>query len=1836
MQDLEAIVEAGVDDASQLGTTDGILRSIAKRLSELTSTPVADVYLVEAGTMRCLVSYDGGRFDGDWEGTSVPLARYPCELKAVQTGQIAVMPTLDDPLLGPAARSSLERWGYQSQLAVPLMAAGRVIGIIELSDFVPRTFAEHLDLISGLGQVAARNLESGRLFEQIDRRNRLLNELVELSTFAWRCQDFDTVVRRVAERLVQVVGAANCDIYQDSPEGLRCLVSFDRSGLDERAVGRLLDVQEYPTLTAAFTSGQVMVIGSPDDPQLTDRERDVYRDYGFASEVCLPIVVGDELFGLIDLYDTRERQYTEYLPFLQSLANSLAGAFGSTRLLGDLERRTAILHELVELGAITSQSRDVRETVAAVAERLRKAIGAADCDVFRLDGDVLRCVVSVDERGIDQEATDASTPVDRFPMMQTAIHMMEPAIVKSPDDPRLTDREREIYAEWGYKSELCIPLVADDEVIGLVEVFDERPRDYAEQVDFLKSVGQILAATLKNALLHDDVDVRERLQEALIELGRLAMAGGRLETLLQAVGRTVTAATGATGCQTFRLTDDVLTCLSSWEEGVALSDAVGHTTSLASFPSTKRALDRAEILEINGPDTPGLSDAEARHYRDSPWRSDLAVPLSGEAGVVGMLEIYDRTPRDLGPFRDFLMSVGHIVAGALEADQLLERLERTNRQLTHLVEAGLEFGGTLDPAQLLESVARRLVEAADAAGCDISSIEGDQLRCVTSVENGELDEAYAGTTFPLDKFAMIQQAIAESRPFTTADIAADPDVSDAERAIDLSYGHRSKVELPLITRGTVVGVASIFDNRPRAFGDLDLLQSLAQVAANALANADLYSRLDKSAERMALVNEVSYELSSTLDLDQVLLNTGHRLCAVADMPCCDIYTLDDQRDLTCVVSLVDGEVDMGWQGHRFPLDSWAALTKAVDTRQPVTLENLDDPLLNPGERALMQDYAETAEIIFPLISKDEVIGVLELLETRGPRSFSDDEVATIASVCRVAALAIDNADLVEDLQLRNRENELLYEIAQATTASLDLPAVASAAVEKLGALVPLQRAMLTLRRGDAFELIYATHPDRDEAHPFEPGRLTAFADRLAEDRVLFFRLPEDAEELRSQGLDGLASAAVIALSAGEGLSGILSLGSEMPDAFTAVDRRLLERVATQLALALNNAELYDDIKRMHLGNLKALSSALNAKDYYTLGHAARVAAYMVLLGEELGWKPELLAQVEEAAYLHDIGKIGVSDRVLLKPSTLNPKEWELMRQHPAYSSEIIRPLFPEDLVLGVRHHHERYDGSGYPDGFGGESIPEIARAMCVVDSYDAMSFRRPYRQALTYPECLEELERCSGTQFDPAFVGAFRRVLERMAATREQALAVAVDAASRVDPEVHQRLQRPQDESSPEYRRVVEVLRAVRDEHPPTRFLSTFVRQGKKTVLITDAEEDERLHSRLGDDTFVDEEINQVLAGWSPDQTVLYVDQFGAWISGTAPLRNHDGDIVAAVSADLPAATGETEVEGLRSDVTQTFATMVEGAAARIGRTEVEAITDGLTGLYNHRYFHERLDEELDRCLDRGTHLALLFLDLDDFHAFNERHGHSAGDRALRAVARIVEGSLRHVDVAARYGGEEFAAVLVDAHEEAALEVAERIRNSILGTRFTAGPDSLSVSIGLAVCPADATHKEELIDKADWAMYVAKRRGRNQVIAFSAEHGSVTPEQAAVVTDDVVASLGEVAAARAAYLKRRRAAVSHLALAVGRARGMGGRELRAVAAAAAAACDGSGQKGGRAAEIAALAATYEGMVTGRGYRGQLSEAEALQELGECPAFLFERELLDLFASVLAGRGQAKP
>jgi HD-GYP domain-containing protein (c-di-GMP phosphodiesterase class II) len=204
-----------------------------------------------------------------------------------------------------------------------------------------------------------------------------------------------------------------------------------------------------------------------------------------------------------------------------------------------------------------------------------------------------------------------------------------------------------------------------------------------------------------------------------------------------------------------------------------------------------------------------------------------------------------------------------------------------------------------------------------------------------------------------------------------------------------------------------------------------------------------------------------------------------------------------------------------------------------------------------------------------------------------------------------------------------------------------------------------------------------------------------------------------------------------------------------------------------------------DIQATHGATLEALVAALEARDHETEGHSARVTRYAVAIGETLGLDTDQLGALQRGALLHDIGKIGVRDAILRKPGPLDHTEWAQMRQHPEIGSRMVGGIpFLESALPVVRHHHERFDGSGYPDRLRGDDIPLAARVFTVADSFDAMTSDRPYRDGMPIAVAREEILRCAGVQFDPAVVEAFLAIPEDdLAAIRQHRRHVRSDAA---------------------------------------------------------------------------------------------------------------------------------------------------------------------------------------------------------------------------------------------------------------------------------------------------------------------------------------------------------------------------------------------------------------------------------------------------------------------------
>lgn len=216
--------------------------------------------------------------------------------------------------------------------------------------------------------------------------------------------------------------------------------------------------------------------------------------------------------------------------------------------------------------------------------------------------------------------------------------------------------------------------------------------------------------------------------------------------------------------------------------------------------------------------------------------------------------------------------------------------------------------------------------------------------------------------------------------------------------------------------------------------------------------------------------------------------------------------------------------------------------------------------------------------------------------------------------------------------------------------------------------------------------------------------------------------------------------------------------------FTEKDARMALILANQSALALYNSQMFEEIQNINISMIRTLAKTLDKRDPYTAGHSERVASYSKSIALKIGLDPKACDELYKAALLHDIGKIGIPDEILRKPTKLSNEEYEIIKKHPEIGADILSTMEPKKTIRNAvetaRYHHERLDGSGYPDRLSGQDIPLFAKIVGIADTFDAITTDRPYNKGLSYKEAAEELNKCRNTHFDEKLVLAFLTVLE--------------------------------------------------------------------------------------------------------------------------------------------------------------------------------------------------------------------------------------------------------------------------------------------------------------------------------------------------------------------------------------------------------------------------------------------------------------------------------------------
>jgi diguanylate cyclase (GGDEF)-like protein/putative nucleotidyltransferase with HDIG domain len=540
-----------------------------------------------------------------------------------------------------------------------------------------------------------------------------------------------------------------------------------------------------------------------------------------------------------------------------------------------------------------------------------------------------------------------------------------------------------------------------------------------------------------------------------------------------------------------------------------------------------------------------------------------------------------------------------------------------------------------------------------------------------------------------------------------------------------------------------------------------------------------------------------------------------------------------------------------------------------------------------------------------------------------------------------------------------------------------------------------------------------------------------------------------------------------------------------------------------------------------------LATAIDAKDQTTHCHVRRMQIYADGMGKLLGLPAPELSALKAGALLHDVGKLAVPDHILNKPGVLTPAEFEKTKIHTVVGAEILsRVEFPYPVVPIIRHHHERWDGRGYPDGLKEEQIPVTARIMSVVDCYDSAREDRPFRTGKSKDEALDLLHKGTGSHFDPRIVDLFVANLEKFEAEiAAQGLGEQLHLSAHGSP-----IAAPSDETEPKTNKSFRAYDQIRNAHREVyalyeiarmfgssleveNTLSTLVHKVGHIVpfdtcvvyLFDEAKgfAETALAVGLNADTMQGRSVapGEGVTGFALANrrsvnrihpSLDFVDgnlMDGAYRSMAAlPLCKED--LLLGALSVYSVSLHEYSDDQIRLLETVTrLASDALANAVHHARAESNALTDPLTGLPNARSLQLRFEEEVARALRTGKSFQLIMLDLDDFKLVNDTFGHKLGDRMLREVATLVHAQFREYDFLARYAGDEFVAIVPDVAADQVAELRERIERAVSEFSIEVRSQSrarVGISVGSALFGPDGDTLDQLLVAADQAMYQAK------------------------------------------------------------------------------------------------------------------------------------------------------
>ena len=513
---------------------------------------------------------------------------------------------------------------------------------------------------------------------------------------------------------------------------------------------------------------------------------------------------------------------------------------------------------------------------------------------------------------------------------------------------------------------------------------------------------------------------------------------------------------------------------------------------------------------------------------------------------------------------------------------------------------------------------------------------------------------------------------------------------------------------------------------------------------------------------MVALNQINHSLSFVHDLDEIYTKLVENVLNVLNgIQTCIVLVVDELHNEFEYKVIKGLNPDSIPQNKRVPLESLLA-SKVYQTGESIIINETSSksgPTDNNIE--IINSTNSDKSFYIPIIVKGKVIAVLFGKNKLSGEDFLESDLSLVEGIIKETSIAIRNALMWQDLHRKILELNTLHEIAKNIGTVLDINKLLELILDLTAKVFGGVKTSSIILYDEETKLLnlklYKGEKSSKNMKPIKSGEGIAGKVFQRGEPIMI----NDMHTNDNESIDAGSSSICVPLKVKEKCLGVLSITDKLSgEPFDKSDLDMMVTLASQIAVSLNNAKLYEDLEASYLSAVRALANSIDAKDTYTMGHSERVAKYSIEIGKIMNLSDEDLKNLYIGALLHDIGKIGISEAIINKPDKLTNEEFQQIKTHPSRGAMIIEPAkFLKEKVPLIKYHHERFDGKGYPEGLKGEEIPLLARIICVADSFDAMTSKRAYRDTMPLEFARKEMIRCSETQFDPRIVSAFLEVI---------------------------------------------------------------------------------------------------------------------------------------------------------------------------------------------------------------------------------------------------------------------------------------------------------------------------------------------------------------------------------------------------------------------------------------------------------------------------------------------